>query len=233
MFVSGLDRYHMFNSKVLLLNGGFLPRLAFPLALWWGSRRMKGVTGFPLGDLLEVACHVAAGVLLTFELMRWGRHSPVVSRNMANALISAVWALQAAGLVVLGLATRNRMRRILGFALFALTVAKIFFVDTASLEYVYRIVSFVATGLLLLVVGYFYQRYLTVIFGPQPGDEPPASGPREGGTVMRRAIALMLGVAIAASAAAAPFDTKGWSWKRAVETDGAAGSRSSRPTGSL
>ena len=40
---------------------------------------------------------------------------------------------------------------------------------------------------------------------------------------MRRAIALMLGLALAASAAAAPFDTKGWSWKRAVETDGAAG----------
>ena len=179
MFVSGLDRYHMFNSKVLLLNGGFLPRLAFPLALWWGSRRMKGVTTFPLGVVLEVACHVSVGVLLTFELMRWGRYSEVVGRNMANALISAAWALQAAGLVVLGLATRNRMRRVLGFALFALTVAKIFFVDTASLEYVYRIVSFVATGLLLLVVGYFYQRYLTVIFGAASGGESPGADPQK------------------------------------------------------
>ena len=40
---------------------------------------------------------------------------------------------------------------------------------------------------------------------------------------MRRWIALTLGMALAASAAAEPFDTKGWSWKRALVTDGTAG----------
>jgi uncharacterized membrane protein len=178
MFVTRLDRYTL-DSQVLFLNGAFLPRLAFPLALWLGSRRMKGVTALPLGVVLEVACHVSVAVLLTFELWRWGRYSTLLGPHMAKALVSAAWALQAAGLVVLGLATRNPMRRILGFALFALTVGKIFFVDTASLEYVYRIVSFVATGLLLLVVGYFYQRYVPVLFGPDSGKQDETLEPQQ------------------------------------------------------
>jgi hypothetical protein len=40
---------------------------------------------------------------------------------------------------------------------------------------------------------------------------------------MTRIIALLIGMAIAATAAAEPFDTKGWSWKRPLETGGAAG----------
>ena len=178
MFMVGIGNYRLY-SMLPMFNGAFLPRLAFPLALWWGSRQVPDTAEKPFSLVLEVACHVSLAILLAVELIRWGKHSVVVDPRMANALISAVWALQATVLVVLGLATRNRMRRILGFALFALTVAKIFFVDTASLEYVYRIVSFVATGLLLLVVGYFYQRYLTAIFGPQPGDEPPGAGPKK------------------------------------------------------
>ena len=42
-------------------NGAFLPRLVFPLALWWGYAQEGNVPHFPLGPVMEVACHVCHG----------------------------------------------------------------------------------------------------------------------------------------------------------------------------
>ena len=47
-----------------------------------------------------------------------------------------------------------------GLALFGLVVGKVFIYDLASLERVYRIVSFMALGVLLLIVSFLYQRKL-------------------------------------------------------------------------
>jgi uncharacterized membrane protein len=45
-----------------------------------------------------------------------------------------------------------------GLALLGLAVGKVFLYDLSSLERVYRIISFVVLGLLLLIVSFYYQR---------------------------------------------------------------------------
>ena len=80
-------------------------------------------------------------------------------------------AVFACALIWVGLATRNRMRRVLGFVLFALTAGKVLVYDMQTLEKVYRIVSFMGTGLLGIVASMIYQRYSkTLLARPEEVD---------------------------------------------------------------
>lgn len=56
--------------------------------------------------------------------------------------------------------------RLFAIGLFALTIAKVFFVDLKSLERVYRVVSIIGLGTVLLLAAFLYQRYRKVLFEP-------------------------------------------------------------------
>ena len=43
--------------------------------------------------------------------------------------------------------------------LFALTIGKVFLVDMAELERVYRVLSIIGLGVMLLATSYLYQRF--------------------------------------------------------------------------
>jgi len=84
---------------------------------------------------------------------------PVRDLRLARQLsLSLIWALYGAGLLVVGRMRRVRLLRLLALGLLGLTTLKVFFWDLASLDQAYRIVSFVALGLVLLAVSYFYQK---------------------------------------------------------------------------
>jgi len=72
--------------------------------------------------------------------------------------LSVVWALYASGLLVAGRVRRLQLLRVMGLALLSLTTLKVFFWDLSSLDRIYRIISFIMLGAILLVVSYFYQR---------------------------------------------------------------------------
>jgi uncharacterized membrane protein len=72
--------------------------------------------------------------------------------------LSVVWALYASGLLVSGRMRRLQLLRVMGLALLSLTTLKVFFWDLSSLDRIYRIISFIMLGAILLVVSYFYQR---------------------------------------------------------------------------
>ena len=60
--------------------------------------------------------------------------------------------------------------RLTGLALFAVVAWKVFFVDLARLEQIYRIVAFIVLGLLALVGAYAYMRFQQT-FIADPSDE--------------------------------------------------------------
>ena len=70
-----------------------------------------------------------------------------------------MWGLLGLALLYLGL-TRRPVLRIAGFALFAVSLGKLFLFDLPSLSSVTRALSFLAVGALLLLGGFFYQRLL-------------------------------------------------------------------------
>ena len=82
-------------------------------------------------------------------------------RNLALAKqlsLSVVWGLYASGLLIAGRVRRLRLLRLMGLALLSLTTLKVFIWDLSSLDRIYRIISFIMLGAILLVVSYFYQR---------------------------------------------------------------------------
>jgi uncharacterized membrane protein len=83
------------------------------------------------------------------------------SRNLALAKqlsLSVVWGLYASGLLIAGQVRRLLLLRVMGLALLSLTILKVFIWDLSSLDRIYRIISFIMLGAILLVVSYFYQR---------------------------------------------------------------------------
>jgi predicted membrane channel-forming protein YqfA (hemolysin III family) len=161
MFVVGL-LFHDDPSTLPGLNITFAAKLLFVMSLWWGGHIARRQDCVQAGSILEAASHIVAAILFAAEFERWGGRSEEFSRNFALALLSAVWAFQAFGLIWAGLATRMKLRRLLGLALFGITVLKVVFFDMTELGRGTQIISFVASGLLLLVAATFYARFSAV-----------------------------------------------------------------------
>jgi len=74
--------------------------------------------------------------------------------------LTAAWSLLALFCFAAGLLLRDRHYRVGGLALLGLAVARVFFVDVwAFTNPVFRIISFIVLGAVLLVVGYGYNRF--------------------------------------------------------------------------
>ncbi len=93
--------------------------------------------------------------------------SAEVSRlsNLQQLMLSGVWLVYSVALMSAGIWRKYRGMRFAAFALFGVTILKIFLYDLSFLETLYRLFSFIALGLILLGVSWAYQRYKDVIFG--------------------------------------------------------------------
>ena len=74
--------------------------------------------------------------------------------------LSLLWTLYAAALMALGARQGSAALRWQALALFGLVVGKLSLYDLWFLEKIYRIISFVVLGVVLLVVSFLYQRRL-------------------------------------------------------------------------
>jgi uncharacterized membrane protein len=158
VLLASLVHYEV-KSEWLCLNATFLPKLLFAASLWYGGAILRRMDCRVEGNVATVVGHAVLALLLAFEMDRWADWSELVSDKIGLSLISAAWGVQAFTLVVLGLMTKNKARRMVGFALFALTLGKVWLVDLSEVAQVYRIISFMATGFLLLGAAYCYHRF--------------------------------------------------------------------------
>jgi uncharacterized membrane protein len=78
---------------------------------------------------------------------------------------SAVWLAYGVVLLLAGIALRSQPARLASAAVIILTVAKVFLYDMAGLTGIFRALSFIGLGLVLVGIGYLYQRLL---FRPRP-----------------------------------------------------------------
>ncbi|OGZ98721.1 MAG: hypothetical protein A3C07_00335 [Candidatus Sungbacteria bacterium RIFCSPHIGHO2_02_FULL_47_11] len=79
--------------------------------------------------------------------------------NQRNASISVFWTILAVILITLGMLYRNAYLRWSALILFGVTIVKVFILDLAGLKTPYRIISFMALGIILLLASYLYFRY--------------------------------------------------------------------------
>jgi hypothetical protein len=78
--------------------------------------------------------------------------------QQAQALLSGLWAVTGVATLLAGLLRDRPVLRQAALALLAVTVAKVFLYDLASLTSIYRVASFIALGLLLLAGAFAWQR---------------------------------------------------------------------------
>jgi uncharacterized membrane protein len=91
---------------------------------------------------------------------RDGRTPFVVRRNDTERdfTYSALWMAYGAMLMIIGFVRRSALVRWQALILIAATIAKVFIYDVSQLDRLYRIVSFIILGVLLLAISFVYQR---------------------------------------------------------------------------
>ncbi len=73
--------------------------------------------------------------------------------------VSLAWAGEGLVLVIAGFLLRDKLFRISGLTVFGLLVLKILFVDLAGAETIYRILSFIGAGIMLLAASFGYTQF--------------------------------------------------------------------------
>ena len=96
------------------------------------------------------ALHLAACTILAFAL---------IYQEVSGSLLTLSWGGEALGALGIGFAMRDRSLRLQGLGLFLICVLKLFLYDLRNLETPYRILSFIALGLILLGVSWIYTRF--------------------------------------------------------------------------
>jgi len=99
----------------------------------------------------------------------------VLWHDLAPRWLSPAWALEGLALVVIGFRLPDKYYRVSGLVLFTILLLKILFVDLAAAQTIYRILSFVAAGVILLLASYGYARFNARESRPANPPEPSSS----------------------------------------------------------
>lgn len=116
-----------------------------------------------LRPILEAAAAVAVVYLGSVAIVDLTRAAGDDPGQTPQVLLSAYWAALGFAALLYGLLRDRRPLRLAGFALLALAIGKVFVVDLAALESIYRVLSFIALGLLLLAAAFAYQRIRRIV----------------------------------------------------------------------
>ncbi|AXK83416.1 DUF2339 domain-containing protein [Pseudolabrys taiwanensis] len=104
-------------------------------------------------------------------------HGPELWRGVTTDLeqytYSAVWLIFGVVLLIAGLLMRSQPARLASAAVIALTVAKVFLADMADLTGIFRALSFIGLGVVLVAIGWLYQRLLFPARATAPPDTTP------------------------------------------------------------
>jgi hypothetical protein len=79
-------------------------------------------------------------------------------RFAREAMLSTTWAAYATALIVAGIRRNYAPIRYFAMAVFAVTIFKVFLIDLSELDRMYRVLSILGLGVMLLVTSYLYQR---------------------------------------------------------------------------
>lgn len=132
----------------------YLPNLLAILALLGEQRLARRWTErYPLDSRVHGALIVLGGLSLWLMLYRW------LSENATGFYLTATWSALALILFLCGMAFHERMYRWTGLGILAVAVGRVFIFDVWKLQTLYRILSFFALGIVLLVLGFIYSKY--------------------------------------------------------------------------
>jgi uncharacterized membrane protein len=147
-----------FSPHALLLNWRALT-YAMAIAIFAGiAHRNRD----QLWRFVVTTGNALALIELTMEASDYFNHwqgTQVLRHSLARDFTwSALWMLYGTALMAIGFRRHLPFLRWLALFLLGVTIAKVFLYDMNELERVYRIVSFIGLGVLLLAISFAYQR---------------------------------------------------------------------------
>lgn len=167
--ISGLRR----DRELLYLSGlWWAPVLAYFFVPEFGTPRLSWA--HPLAILLLLAlqrlsrawheaynldCRVHHTIIVVGGLCFWTLVSRYVLSHAAGFYLTASWSGVAVVLFTLGMVFRERGYRYLGLAVLGCALARVVIFDVWRLETLFRMLSFLALGIALLVLGFVYNRF--------------------------------------------------------------------------
>ena len=113
---------------------------------------------FPAPSHAHAGAILLAGVSLWFLLSRWIIEN-IEKHGEFYLTLTASWALLALALFITGIALRERMYRWLGLGILAGALGRVGFIEIWKMETIFKILSITALGIVLLILGYIYNKH--------------------------------------------------------------------------
>lgn len=134
--------------------------LAVGYALAWAIGNRQVPEAAPIRAALHVIASLLALAWISAEIKSyWAiRYEQPQAYLYEELMLSLGWGLYGAAAVAVGRWRAYAPLRYIGITVLAVTVLKVFFVDLWDLGGIYRVVGFLALGMLLVLVSYLYQR---------------------------------------------------------------------------
>jgi hypothetical protein len=151
------------------------------LAFWrswttnfYAPESFAGISGRILTGAFVIACFYAAQLLIPRKSEETGleRHARAFYSLLAATLLAVLlfyevsgsvltvaWGVEGVALLVAGFPLNDRVQRLSGMFLFLVCILKLFVYDLRHLETMYRILSFIVLGLMLVGVSWIYTRF--------------------------------------------------------------------------
>jgi uncharacterized membrane protein len=127
------------------------------------SYAVAGQRSASYANSIAAAALILALGYVTLEIRRI-YHGPVLTRGVTGGAeqytYSIAWLAFGVALLGIGIAVNSQRARLASAVVIALTIVKAFLIDMSTLTGVYRALSFMCLGLVLVAIGWLYQRVL-------------------------------------------------------------------------
>src|SRR3989338_5027327 len=84
----------------------------------------------------------------------------LLGEEVREKWLSLSWALEGLGILGLGFVLGNRIYRLSALAVLSLSCVRLIFIDMAKVETIYKIITFILLGAILLGVSLFYSKFI-------------------------------------------------------------------------
>jgi uncharacterized membrane protein len=167
IFAASGYKFDMDSSYLLYLNGRHFTALAVVLMVFAHGFILRRFRNLCKQDEQVIAKSLyGIGTALLFILLSVETYlyfferivDPERARWVAQMSLSVVWGIYAIAILAIGFWRKVRILRLSALGLFGLTALKLVIIDMAKVEEVYRIVSFLVLGILMIGASYLYHR---------------------------------------------------------------------------
>jgi uncharacterized membrane protein len=160
VFLLLLTDFHH-RETLVFLNPVFLTALLLPAGIFLVASEI-GEGRKMIKPGLQIFAHLLCVILIAVELYQ-GLYLSTWSASSRDwvrmALISVAWALYATILLGIGISRNLQPWRWLALGLLGATLLKVIFLDMAEVRQIWRVLSFMALGALLMICSYAYSRH--------------------------------------------------------------------------